>query len=106
MAPLLHAVWIYLLICVPAAIAFLCRGIEPALRVAGALGFSIVLFQLGVLTMVMTAQYRFEYVTVVAGSVLALVLAARLASRYAPLLAARVGVLEDSRPATDREPPT
>jgi hypothetical protein len=49
--------------------------------------------------MVMTAQFRFEYATVVAGSVLVIVLAARLLRRLWPAAAARLGD-PAARPAT------
>ena len=90
---IVHEVWLYLLICIVTAIAFLRRGTEAGLRVAGVLGLAIVLFQIGVLAMVMTAQFRFEFATVVAGSVLAVVLAARLLRRLWPAAAARLGNL-------------
>lgn len=85
-----HWVWIYLLLCIVAAALFM-RGPVGPLFVAGSMGLAMVTFQLGILAFAITPGYRFEYVTVVCGALLGLLLAARLAFRRWPAVRSALG---------------
>jgi hypothetical protein len=64
---IVHAVWIYMLLCLAAAVVFLRRGRPAALVCIGALGLSSLTFQVGLFLGAMGTQYRFQISVVVAG---------------------------------------
>ena len=71
---IVHAVWIYMLLCLAAAVVFLRRGRSPALVCIGALGLSSLTFQVGLFLGAMGTQYRFQISVVVAGLLCAAIL--------------------------------